>query len=160
MKSQNFVVAALLVLSTAAAQEPRDDTVRRIETMYMSADVLAPESPFLQIVLGSALEANAGVAPDEWVKVSNEVSLAISQMFAVKGGLVDVAFTASVRDLSDEELHQLERLVSDPVYQKFQKGMSAPQTQRQIMQAMMTSALSMDVVVNEVLSRHGLKEAH
>ena len=161
MKFHSTVVSALSVLClTAQAQTPRDATIERIEAMYLSADVFTLDSPFLKLILDPAREANADVPPDEWAKVLGEVSLAVSQAFAVTGGPIDVAFRASVRDLSDDELDRLERLLSDPVYLKYQEAMRTPQTQGQLLQGIMSAGFSIEAAVNAVLSRHGLKELH
>jgi hypothetical protein len=144
----------------AQAQTPRDVTIERIEAMYLSGTVLTPDSPCLKIILASTRDANSDVPPDEWARVSGEVSLGVSQAFAAKGGLIDVAFRASVRDLSDDEIDRLERVLSDPTYQKFQEAMRTPQTQGQLMQAIVSAGLIIDAAVNTVLSRHGLKEVH
>ena len=161
MKYRSFVAFVFVLLCLSArAQTPREELLEKVEAEYLSAMVFAPDSPLLKNLLAPAAKVNAAVAPDEWARVSNEASQAVTRMFTAKNGPLDMAFRASLQDLSDDELAHLDRLLGDPVYQKFQHAASTPESQRRMLQAVLANSMNMHAAVNAVLARHGLNQVH
>ena len=62
----------------------------------------------------------------------------------------------SLDDFSDSELERLSDLLNDAAYVKFQRMMSSPAAQGQMMEAMIASALKLIPTINGILVRHGL----
>ena len=152
--------ATMPSICLAAGAESRDDTIKRIESLQVSTSILPPDSPFLANMLRPALNANPDVKKDEWDAIRREASAAISSAMTQPGGLMDVAYRASLESLTDIELSRLEVLLSDPVWQKFTASMAAPATQQKIIKALMGNSLQMGGALNEVLTKHGLKTIH
>jgi hypothetical protein len=159
MKKLAMIIAfaSMPLISFAAGPESRDDMIKRIENLQMSTSVLPPDSPLLADILKSASKANPDVKKAEWDAIRREASVAISSAMTQPGGLMDVAYRASLESLTDVELSRLEVLLSDPVWQKFTTSMAAPATQQKIVKALVGNSLQMDATMNEVLTKHGLK---
>lgn len=106
------------------------------------------------------MRANPRVSNTVWIEISKEVGSALSKSMTEKGGMLYVVVRASVHPMSTSELKRLDTILNDPVYVKFEAGMSAPSTQRQMMQAAMVNAMRAGPIINRILVHHGLNEVH
>ena len=152
--------AAMPLICLAAPPQSRDETIKRIESLQVSTSIFPPGSPFLADMLNPAFKANPDVKKDEWDAIRIEASVAISSAMTQPGGLMDVAYRASLESLTDVELDRLAVVLSDPVLRKFTTSMAAPATQQKIIKALMGNSLQMGAALNEVLAKHGLKTIH
>lgn len=161
-----LVLSTTGVLAAAAGNPPvgdserRDATIVKIESTYTRGALFAPDSPIVKTMLGSAKTANPGTQDDVIAALAPEVAPALSQVFTQRGGLYDTLLRTALEPLSQEELERLEALLNDPVYLKFQMAMSATTAQQKFMQAIMGNTLRMQITINEILVKHGLREVH
>ncbi|RJG05530.1 hypothetical protein D3870_05435 [Noviherbaspirillum cavernae] len=63
----------------------------------------------------------------------------------------------ALSELSDKEIQQLDSLISQPVYRKFQKAMNSPSARDALAQGIYSSGYSAEDVIKRVLRNHGLK---
>jgi hypothetical protein len=155
-----IAVAGMPLMCLSAGADSRDEAIKRIESLQLTTSVFPPDSPFLADMLKPALIANPDVKKDEWDTIRREASVAISSAMTQPGGLIDVAYRASLESLTDVELNKLAVLLSDPVWRKFTISMAAPGTQQKIFKALMGNTSQMGAALNEVLTKHGLRTIH
>ncbi|HEY2146235.1 MAG TPA: hypothetical protein VGH12_09215 [Steroidobacteraceae bacterium] len=145
-------------LPTLAAS--RDDLVNQIEASYVSGTLIRSDSPIIEVLLESAKSANPNVAPDVWQSVKTDSAQAITKLLTGRGGVMDTIIRESLAPLSDKELQTLSQILSDPVYQKFQQVMSAPQTQKQMFDSMRQVGAHLVDTINGILAAHHLNTPH
>ncbi len=161
MKLRFSVLVLALWSSIASAQtSPRDILIDRIVSIYVQKNILSSDSPFLEMILGSAKTANPKVSSDTWLSIKKEVGSSLSNVMTEKGGIMDAPLRKSLESLSDAELEKLGQILGDPAYDKFQAAMASPSTQKVLAQSLFANTLKFNAAINAVLVRHGLKEVH
>ena len=157
------MLAASTMLSTFAhaADDPaRSALLSRIETQYLTAAVVAPDSPMVDQWLTDARALNPDVRDADWAGVKSDVAGALTAALTRKGGAFEVFFSGALKTLSTADLKRLSNILGDPAFKKFQGAMASAANQRQLLQTVMGDALSMGEAVNGVLEKHGLKVPH
>lgn len=160
-----FMPAVLIVATgtigicsqAVAADSSRDALIHAAEVAYLKSAVFTPDSPVMDAMLAPAKSANPDVSADIWAAVKADTGLAITSVMFGPGSAIETTMHQSLDKLSNAELQHLTVLLSDPVMMKFQQLMADPSTQRELMQGMVASSAKMQVAVNGVLVRHGLK---
>lgn len=156
-----LVLSLVLGSSIASAQTTsREALIGRVEKSYLQTRMFPATSPILDRMLGPAMSANPGVSSKQWSDIRKEVASALIAVMMEKGGLLDTLLRNSMANLSDPDLERLAHIVSDPVFQQFRAAMASPSSQKQLMQAIYVNVPKMNMALNGVLVRHGLKAEH
>jgi hypothetical protein len=150
----------LLLFSLSARPASHDELVNQIEASYVSGALITSDSPIIEMMLRPAREANPSVAPTVWQSVKTDAAQALTKLLTDKGGMMDTVIRQSLAPLSDQELQTLNRILNEPVYQKFQKVMAAPETQKQILDGMRQAGAHLVDTINGVLTEHHLNAPH
>jgi hypothetical protein len=154
-----IAVAFVLALSTplAIAQVTKRETlIARVEAGYFRAMAASGDSPVIDMILLRPKSANPQADGDVWRQVKSETASAVSVALTENGGAMEMFLRKSLDDFSDSELERLSDLLNDAAYVKFQRMMSSPAAQGQMMEAMIASALKLIPTINGILVRHGL----
>ena len=162
MRAASVIVASLMCCGlVCAAQDPgRESLISRIEVQYTYSTVFGADSPFIGEMLRDARSSNPNIDEAMWKEVQIDVAAALTSVLTAKGGALDLFLRGGLDPLSTDELKRLSSLLSDPVYKKFQGSMNSAANQKQMVQSIMASSLSMMAAVNGVLTKHGLTVPH
>lgn len=150
----------ILLITPAFAQTPRELLLDQVEAAYLRLAVLPPDSPIVDMWLQAPRAKNPQASEETWRTVKQELWTALSKVIGQKGGVLDKFLRRSMDGLSDSELERMGQILTDPVYARFQQTMTTPEAQKQLMQVMVDSALTMQGAMNEVLRQYGLREVH
>lgn len=156
-----WILFLALLPSVSFAQTPlRATLLSRIESNYAQKVFFSSDSPMVETLLVAAKYQNPGVSDDTWFGIKRELSLALSKIVTEQGGSVSGLIRTSLDSFSDAELDRLDKLLNDPIYEKFLRALSTPSAHEQYAQRMLVDAPKFGDVINDVLIRHGLKGGH
>jgi hypothetical protein len=155
-----FAMLAVSPCASIADSPSREELVTQIESVYLPTKVLTADSPVIIRLLDHAIAANPGVDDATWQSVRSETAIVMARLLTGKGSILDTQFRNAVESLADGELKSLGRIISDPVYKKFQAAMASNTSQNKILSSSMTMGLQMGGEINSILVSHHLNEVH
>lgn len=134
--------------------------IDRAEAAYLQYALLSPNSPMLDLWLQAPREKNRQVSEETWRAVREQLAAALTKVLGQRGGVMDSVLRQSMSSLSDSDLQRIVEILNDPAYARFQQAVASPESQKQLLQTIIGSALAMQGALNEILRQHGLNEVH
>lgn len=160
---KRLVISCLfIVLSTSPtfAQTPREALIDLAAATYLQNTLLSAESPMLDMWLQEPKAKNRQVSDETWRDIKGKFAVSLSSVLGKKDGMLDKMLRHSLNSLSDAELQRIVEILNDPTYARFQKIMASPESQKQLLQVMISDAFAMQAALNDILREYGLNEVH
>lgn len=152
-----ILLALIPTMAAAAEQNPkRREALLRVERSYILSSLMMPESPFVDLILSSARQANPSTQSETWNALRKDFAFAIYEADTRAGGPMSPPLRIALSELTDTEIERVSVILEDPAFKHFQAVTGSRAHIQQIVNSILTSGSIYNSAINSVLLKHGL----
>lgn len=153
-----FILLAFVVGGNALAQSlQREETINRIVELYALPSVLTEDSPVIRALLVPSKSMNPKTNEETWRVVAGELAEALRPVFVGPHSPQQKQTRAALQAMSDQDLSELEQLLSRPSYQKFRTKLETQEAKQEVFDSTLNNGVKATGIMRRVLAKHGLK---